>query len=105
MEDFGNSAASRRGKRFTQPRPTDGAAVICHHSPRAVTADLVSIRLHGPGAAYQGRYDTPTLAGWAGAISPWKREGRTVYCCFDNDEAGYPAENARSLARMLEATP
>jgi uncharacterized protein YecE (DUF72 family) len=74
-------------------------------SPRAVTADLVYIRLHGPGQAYQGRYDTQTLAGWAGAISAWRREGRIVYCFFDNDEAGYAAENARFLAEMLEATP
>lgn len=72
-----------------------------HESPRAVTADLVYIRLHGPGEAYQGKYDTQTLAGWAGAISAWLREERTVYCFLDNDEAGYAAVNAQSLADML----
>jgi len=38
-------------------------------SPKRITADFVYIRLHGPGDAYQGRYDRQTLYGWAGAIS------------------------------------
>jgi uncharacterized protein YecE (DUF72 family) len=71
-------------------------------SPKELTADFVYVRLHGPGEAYQGSYDTRTLAGWAGAFSSWRSVGREVYCYFDNDEAGYAAGNALQLARMLE---
>ena len=70
-------------------------------SPKEVTADFVYIRLHGPGDAYQGRYDWQTLAGWAGAISAWTAQGLTVFCYFDNDEAGYAALNALELQEML----
>ena len=70
-------------------------------SPKEVTADFVYIRLHGPGDAYQGRYDRQTLAGWAGAISAWTAQGLTVFCYFDNDESGYAALNALELQDML----
>ncbi len=70
-------------------------------SPRQVTADFVYVRLHGPAGPYQGNYDTQTLAGWAGAFSTWATQGRSIYCYFDNDEAGYAAQNALSLLSML----
>jgi uncharacterized protein YecE (DUF72 family) len=70
-------------------------------SPLEVTADFVYIRLHGPGGPYQGQYDDATLAAWAGAISAWSREGREVFCYFDNDEAGYAAQDALRLQDML----
>lgn len=70
-------------------------------SPQEVTADFVYLRLHGPGGAYQGRYDRQTLAGWAGSISAWAAQGKTVFCYFDNDEAGYAAQNALELQEML----
>uniref|UniRef100_A0A7C3ZCR4 DUF72 domain-containing protein n=1 Tax=Desulfobacca acetoxidans TaxID=60893 RepID=A0A7C3ZCR4_9BACT len=70
-------------------------------SPREVTADFVYIRLHGPKGAYQGCYDRQTLKGWAGAISEWASRGLTVFCYFDNDEAGYAALNALELQDML----
>jgi uncharacterized protein YecE (DUF72 family) len=70
-------------------------------SPRQVTADFVYVRLHGPDGPYQGRYSTRALAGWAGAFSTWLSMGRDVYCYFDNDQAGYAAEDALRLQRML----
>jgi uncharacterized protein YecE (DUF72 family) len=70
-------------------------------SPKEVTADFVYVRLHGPGAAYQGQYSTQSLSGWAGAISTWARQGREVFCYFDNDEAGYAARDAGRLQEML----
>jgi uncharacterized protein YecE (DUF72 family) len=70
-------------------------------SPKEVTADFVYIRLHGPGEAYQGRYDRQTLAGWAEAFSAWVAQGKVVFCYFDNDEAGYAAQNALELQEML----
>ena len=70
-------------------------------SPREVTADFVYIRLHGPGGAYQGQYDRQTLTAWAEAMAAWSRQGREVFCYFDNDEAGYAAQNALQLQEMF----
>jgi uncharacterized protein YecE (DUF72 family) len=71
-------------------------------SPREVTADFVYIRLHGPGEAYQGSYDTRSLAGWAGALSTWSDQGRDIFCYFDNDQEGFAAHNALELQAMLD---
>jgi uncharacterized protein YecE (DUF72 family) len=70
-------------------------------SPLEVTADFVYIRLHGPGGPYQGQYDDATLAGWAGSMAAWGRQGREVFCYFDNDEAGYAAQDALRLQDLL----
>ena len=70
-------------------------------SPKEVTTDFVYVRLHGPAGPYQGNYDEQALNGWAGAISAWSRQGLSVYCYFDNDEAGYAAQNALQLQSIL----
>ena len=85
-----------------------GAAFCIYHlagtlSPREVTADFVYVRLHGPGGAYRGSYDQETLSGWVGAFTAWERQGRDVYCYFDNDQRGYAARDALALQGM--ATP
>ena len=72
-----------------------------HLSPKEVTADFIYIRLHGPGDAYQGQYETSVLAGWAGALSTWARQGKEIFCYFDNDEAGYAAQDALRLQEMI----
>ena len=73
-------------------------------SPKEITADFVYIRLHGPtDEPYKGQYTTQTLSGWAGAISAWVRQGREVFCYFDNDEAGYAAQDALRLQDMLKS--
>ena len=69
-------------------------------SPKEVTADFIYIRLHGPGEAYQGEYDTDALAGWAGAFYTWAKQGKEIFCYFDNDEAGYAAQDALRLQKM-----
>jgi uncharacterized protein YecE (DUF72 family) len=71
-------------------------------SPKRITADFIYIRLHGPGDAYQGQYDSSTLAGWAGAFATWAAQGKEIFCYFDNDEAGYAAQDARSLQQMVQ---
>ncbi|MGD9041788.1 MAG: DUF72 domain-containing protein, partial [Desulfobacteraceae bacterium] len=71
-------------------------------SPKEITADFIYIRLHGPKGAYRGKYNIQTLSGWAGAISAWTNQGREVFCYFDNDEAGYAAQNALRLQEMME---
>jgi len=72
-------------------------------SQKTVTADFVYIRLHGPEKeAYRGRYDPQTLAGWAGAVSSWSRQGREIFCYFDNDERGFAVQNALELQDMVQ---
>lgn len=71
-------------------------------SPKEVTSDFVYIRLHGPDGAYQGNYSTEDLAGWAGAISSWSRQGKKIFCYFDNDEEGFAPQNATRLKDMLQ---
>jgi len=70
-------------------------------SPLAVTADFVYLRLHGPGGAYQGSYDEAALAAWAQRIGRWSREGKDVFCFFDNDENGCAPLNALVLQGLL----
>lgn len=73
-------------------------------SPKEVTADFVYVRLHGPGAKYEGSYDTQTLSGWAGAFSAWARKGIEIFCYFDNDQAGYATQDAMRLKNMVDNT-
>jgi uncharacterized protein YecE (DUF72 family) len=71
-------------------------------SPKEVTTDLVYIRLHGPGGAYQGSYSHTALSNWARDMAAWVAQGRTVYCYFDNDERGYAVRNAMSLRDVVK---
>lgn len=71
-------------------------------SPREATADLVYLRLHGPGDKYQGKYNRATLGEWADTFRQWTDQGKEVYCYFDNDQLGYAAMNALELREMTE---
>jgi uncharacterized protein YecE (DUF72 family) len=86
----------------------EGVAFCIHDladqpSPKQITAEFVYVRFHGPQGAYRGSYSVQALAGWAGAISTWRRQGLDVYCYFNNDEAGYAPQDARELQRMVAA--
>lgn len=72
-----------------------------HQSPILTTADFVYIRLHGPGAKYQGSYDNATLIHWKNKCLQWTAEGKDVYVYFDNDQLGYAAFNAEKLKQMI----
>lgn len=76
-----------------------------HASPREVTAGFVYVRLHGPGAAYEGRYSDAALAEWAGTIAAWAAGGLDVYCYFDNDQAGHAARDAVRLWSLVGGFP
>jgi uncharacterized protein YecE (DUF72 family) len=71
-------------------------------SPKEITAAFAYVRLHGPDGPYRGRYGPQRLAGWAGTFSAWRKKGLDVYCYFDNDEAGYAAQDALRLKQMTE---
>jgi uncharacterized protein YecE (DUF72 family) len=70
-------------------------------SPIEATADFVYIRLHGPGAKYQGSYSGAALGSWAQRIRDWSAQGKTVWCFFDNDQNGYAAKDALRLQAMI----
>lgn len=68
-------------------------------SPRLVTADFVYLRLHGPGAAYCGRYGRRALTGWANWLA--QQSVAAAYVYFDNDQAAYAVQDALELKAML----
>lgn len=70
-------------------------------SPLEITSELVYIRLHGPDAAYEGKYRHKTLKSWAEKIQKWSDQGKTVFLYFDNDQKGFAAENALELCELL----
>lgn len=70
-------------------------------TPTRETADFIYIRLHGPGAAYEGSYSRSTLEKWADRIRHWQNAGKQVYCYFDNDQNGYAPTNAAELCHLL----
>lgn len=70
-------------------------------SPIEITADWAYIRLHGPGAKYQGSYSNAVLERWAKRICDWSKRLRAIYVYFDNDQAGYAAANALTLKQMV----
>jgi len=71
-------------------------------SPVEVTADTTYVRLHGPGGKYQGSYSREALQGWAEWIHEWRGRLKGIYFYFDNDQAGYAAENALTLKELVK---
>lgn len=70
---------------------------------RAVTTDLVYVRLHGHTRKYASSYRTSTLRAWAADLARWMREGRDVHAYLDNDAEGHAVPNALTLRRELDA--
>ena len=66
-----------------------------------ITADFTYVRLHGPGAAYQGTYSPAALHDWARRIRDWQKTLRAIYVYFDNDQAAYAVHDALALKRLL----
>ena len=71
------------------------------HSPVLSTANFGYVRLHGPGAKYQGCYTAEGLQRWASQLVAWSLKLRTVYVYFDNDDCGYAAHNALELKELV----
>ena len=67
-----------------------------------MTTDFAYVRLHGPGLGkYQGSYDEISLRQWCSQIHEWSKTLNAVYVYFDNDQAGYAAQNAITLKGMI----
>jgi uncharacterized protein YecE (DUF72 family) len=86
-------------------RAHDAALCISDHhdapAPWIVTARHVYLRPHGPGGRYRGSYDDETLRDWTRRIRRWQREGRDVFCFFDNDQKSAAPKDARRLIDLL----
>jgi uncharacterized protein YecE (DUF72 family) len=81
-----------------------------YHTPLEITADFSYVRLHGPEAGkYQGSYSDERLGNWARWIQEQSKRLKAIYVYFDNDQAGYAAQNALRLREMVlgsrEVTP
>lgn len=73
-----------------------------YHSPLTVTADFAYVRLHGPGPGkYQNSYEKSRLQRWSDQIGEWAKTLSAVYIYFDNDQAGFAAQNATTLRQMV----
>ena len=75
-----------------------------HHdapAPWEVTARHVYVRGHGPTGEYRDNYPDKTLRRWARAIDGWKRQRRTVYVYFDNDQKSAAPADARRLLELI----
>jgi uncharacterized protein YecE (DUF72 family) len=62
---------------------------------------FVYVRLHGDVRIYTSGYSARALAGWAGRIRLWARDGRDVYVYFDNDVKVRAPFDALALMRRL----
>lgn len=75
-----------------------------HHdapSPWTVTASHVYVRGHGPDGRYRDNYPDKTLDEWARRIRGWRKQHRTVFVYFDNDQKSAAPQDAERLARKL----
>ena len=63
---------------------------------------LVYVRNHGPSGRYHGNYTDAALKDWARSIDGWRRQGRDVWCFFDNDVARRTGR-CSTAARFLDA--
>jgi len=75
-----------------------------HHdapAPWEVTARHVYVRGHGPGGHYRDNYPIKTLRIWARHIRKWRRQRRTVFVYFDNDQKSAAPQDAKTLSELL----
>lgn len=73
-----------------------------YRSPEIITSDFIYIRMHGPHEeAYQGAYEEPTLLEYAQKFINWRKEGKAIYCYFDNDEKANAPKDAQRLRAIL----
>jgi uncharacterized protein YecE (DUF72 family) len=70
-------------------------------SPILCTTNFGYVRLHGPGAKYQGCYTVEVLGRWTAQLVAWSEKLRNVYVYFDNDDCGYAARNALELKELI----
>ena len=74
-----------------------------YRAPEIVTAQFIYIRMHGPDEqAYQGAYEESTLQEYAQKLLNWQKEGKSIYCYFDNTEKVNAPIDAQRLRALLD---
>ena len=68
-----------------------------------VTSHFIYLRKHGSRNAYTSEYSTEQIAEDARRIRVWLKEGREVYCYFNNDAQGFAVKNALTLSEMIKS--
>lgn len=67
-----------------------------------ITDNFVYLRFHGPGQLYGSKYSKKDLENWAVKIKDYLKQGRDVFCYFNNDFQGFAIENAKELLKLCE---
>jgi uncharacterized protein YecE (DUF72 family) len=70
-------------------------------SERVAVGPVAYVRFHGSGGKYWGRYADEVLLGWADWMIEQSREGRSVWCYFNNDIHGHAIDDARTMKSMV----
>ena len=74
-------------------------ACIRFDAPRSATRHAGAAR--HPSAAAARSDSTAALRDWAKRIRKWRHELKAIYLYFDNDQAGYAAQNALTLRKLV----
>ena len=83
-----------------------GASFCVHDMPgskteRIAVGPIAYVRFHGGEGKYWGRYSDEGLLGWTDWILDQSRQGRAVWCYFNNDIHGHAIHDAQTLKSMV----
>lgn len=72
-------------------------------TPFIATADFVYIRRHGESGRYAGSYSPEALGELAEKIDRFLKEGKSVFCYFNNDFEAAACDDAMELTHLLKS--
>ena len=83
-----------------------GASFCVHDMPgstseRVAVGAAAYVRFHGGEGKYWGRYSDERLLSWSDWILGQARQGRQVWCYFNNDIHGHAIHDAQTLKSMI----
>ena len=83
-----------------------GASFCVHDMPgsktdRVAVGPNAYVRFHGGEGKYWGRYSDEGLLSWTDWILEQSRQGRAVWCYFNNDIHGHAIHDAQTLKSMV----
>jgi uncharacterized protein YecE (DUF72 family) len=68
---------------------------------RIAVGPIAYVRFHGGEGKYWGRYSDEGLLEWTDWVIDQSRQGRTVWCYFNNDIHGHAIHDAQTLKSMV----
>ncbi|CAA9499414.1 MAG: protein of unknown function DUF72 [uncultured Sphingomonas sp.] len=83
-----------------------GASFCVHDMPdltseRVAVGPIAYVRFHGGEGKYWGRYSDERLLSWSDWIVDQARQGRSVWCYFNNDIHGHAIHDALTLKSIV----